>query len=95
MGHIDFAVAPKIGTKISLDGQAYRLVETRGHRRLDGSDTSLLVWESRCPVCDVNFVAVTGLAQKSLNRRCKDHTKPRKPISGVKGRKVEIEVTLS
>ena len=41
------------------DGQRYELVRTEPYTRTDGSDTTLAVWRSECPVCGEPFEART------------------------------------
>lgn len=89
---IDFPTAPQIGTLLMLDNQAYELREARPASRNDGSPTMLLDWETQCPACGGPFTVTTGLKTKAINRRCRGCLKPHKPVTGKRGRKVQVRI---
>jgi hypothetical protein len=57
------------------DGQRYELVRTQRHTRVDGSETTLSVWQSERAVCGKAF-EVRGPARArrfAPSRRCEEH----------------------
>lgn len=59
-------------------GQEYRPIYTRPHRRKDGSETVLAIWESDCSTCGEPFTVATPLFSIKFmpNRRCQRHKRP-------------------
>jgi rRNA maturation protein Nop10 len=60
------------------DGQHYELVRTEAYTRRDGSETTLSVWQSECPVCGEAFEVRTPARARKFepNRRCGKHRRP-------------------
>lgn len=75
-----FKIIPPRGTVIRYREQAYRLISSQLYTRLDNQESVLLIWETRCPECQVPFEIKTGLSITSLNRRCQEHKAPGKPV---------------
>lgn len=71
-----FAEVPPLGTVLSLGDQDYVLIGVDPHLRLDGSTTSLCVWQSHCAQCGTPYVCRSPLRIHSLNRRCDIHKRP-------------------
>lgn len=82
----------KIGTVVLLDEQAYELVGTEPHTRLDGGQTELLVWNSTCASCGDPLVCRTPGMTTWFSRRCSDCKRPGKPVTGRRGRKVNVTI---
>lgn len=80
------------GTVIRLDRQEYELRGSRPHTRKDGQTTTLLEWETHCPVCHQPFTVLTGATAASFNRRCQAHRRIGKPVHGKRGRKVRVAI---
>ena len=61
-----------------FDGQSYHLVKSEPYTRLDGGKTTLLVWQSHCPVCSALFEIRTPAKASKFqpNRRCAEHKRP-------------------
>jgi hypothetical protein len=61
-----------------FDGQRYDWVRSDAYTRLDGTETSLLVWRSACPVCGEPFEIRTPASTSRFqpNRRCTQHKRP-------------------
>jgi len=59
-------------------GQKYDFVRSEPYTRLDGSETTLLVWQSDCPVCGALFEIRTPTNARKFqpNRRCSKHKRP-------------------
>lgn len=81
-----------IGTVVMLDDQAFELVGTKPHIRVDGTRTELLVWNSECASCNGPFECCTPGIGTTMNRRCSDCKRPGKPVKGKRGRKVRVTV---
>ena len=75
-----------------LDDQRYELREIRPYVREDGGSTRLLVWETVCPKCGDPLDVITGLTGNQINRRCSDCKRPGKPVTGKRGRKVNVTI---
>ena len=74
---IAFETTPEIGTTFEYDHQRYRLVELIPYtRKTDQQQTMLLIWETRCPVCDEVFRVQTSKRIYNINRRCEKHRQP-------------------
>jgi hypothetical protein len=60
------------------DGQCYESVRTEPYTRLNGRETTLLVWRSHCPTCGDAFEVRTPLRARKFepNRRCPEHKRP-------------------
>src|SRR6516164_3041009 len=60
------------------DGQRYELVRTEAYTRRDGSETTLSVWQSECPVCGEAIEVRTPKRARKFepNRRCRKHRRP-------------------
>ena len=69
------------GFEISVDGQRYRFLGRRPHRRQDGTATELMAWESQCADCEEWFEAASPKNRGPEVRRCTDHRKPGKRAS--------------
>ena len=69
---IDFDAPPFVGTVVMLKGQRYELVRLEPYTRKDGAESTLLIWSTRCPVCDDPFEVKSGLKGEP-NRRCIEH----------------------
>lgn len=86
-----FPVAPPIGSEVSVDGHAYRLVGVEPYtRKHDGAASNLLTWEGTCLVegCDGRFQVVTGLRESyRLRKGCDDHRGRQPGRKKLKGRK--------
>ncbi len=83
---VDFSSAPEIGTILMKEGQRYELIAHEPHVRTDGQTTTLLVWQSHCAETGHPFEIKTGLKIKYINRRCKQHSKPGRPVVQLKRR---------
>lgn len=59
-------------------GQEYRPFCIRTHRRKDGNETLLAIWESECATCGEPFTVATPMfaAKFTPNRRCQRHKRP-------------------
>jgi hypothetical protein len=58
---------PKLqSTTKFYDGQRYELVRTQRYTRVDGSETTLSVWQSECPVCGEAFEVRTPALELAL-----------------------------
>ena len=77
---IAFSKPPAPGTVLMIDGQRYEVVRTEPYRRKDGRMTTLIVWQSWCPETGHPFELKTGLRTKSINRRCREHRAPGRPV---------------
>jgi len=68
----------EIGTVRIYKGQTYTLVATEPYRRKrDGTETTLLVWESSCADYGHPFRIKTSRKKiLAFNRRCRHHAKP-------------------
>jgi hypothetical protein len=93
MTGVCFADAPAKGTKVVLDDQLYLLDRVEPYVRKSGTHSSLLTWLTVCPNCSVAFEVKTGLATKSLNRRCEKCRRPHATVSG-KSRKARVNVQV-
>lgn len=63
--------------KVQQRGRWYELLRVTPYRRLDGTETVLLVWEGRCADCEAPFEVQTSTAVGTdLNRRCRLHRSP-------------------
>ncbi len=78
---INFRQPPPTGTILMKEGQRYEVKALEPHTRKDGSKTTLIVWQSHCAETGHPFEIRTGLKCKYVNRRCKQHGKPGKPVS--------------
>jgi rRNA maturation protein Nop10 len=60
------------------DGQRYELIRTEPYTRVDGSETTLSVWRSVCPVCGEAFEVRTPARARRFepNRRREKHRRP-------------------
>ena len=81
VNRIAFRQAPAVGTVLMCDGQRYVVVDTRLHRRKDGTPTTLIVWRSHCSDCGQPFELTTPLATKWPNRRCPMHRAPGRAVT--------------
>lgn len=79
-----FKCTPKLGRKVVIENQVYRLIDTGIHRRKDGCYLARLTWQSECPTCGEPFTVTSGLSALTLNRRCPRHH--RKGITVATGR---------
>ena len=79
---IDFDAVPFVGTVVMLKGQRYELVRLEPYIRKDGTLSTLLIWSSRCPVCDDPFEVKSALKGEP-NRRCPEHRSPGTKVSAV------------
>jgi hypothetical protein len=61
-----------------FDGQQYNFVGSEPHTGRDGGETTLLVWESACPVCGALFEVRTPAKARKFqpNRRCGKDKQP-------------------
>lgn len=87
-----FLSPPPHGTVVMLDEQAYELSAIEPYTRKDGAASSLLRWDTACPVCGVGFSVTTGLSARELTRRCLDHRKPSKPVKGKRSRRLNVQI---
>ena len=78
---INFKRPPEIGTILMIDAQRYEVIGIELYVRADGSATTLIVWQAWCAETGHPFTLKTGLVAKDINRRCKKHTKPGKPVT--------------
>ena len=60
------------------DGQRYELIGTEPYTRRDGSETTLSLWQSECPVCGKAFEVRTPARARKFepSRRCEKHKRP-------------------
>jgi len=73
---INFKIIPPTGTILKLQDQKYLMVGSRLYDKSDGTRVPLLIWETRCPECDVVFECQTRLKEAWPNRRCPKHRRP-------------------
>lgn len=73
---INFKIIPPTGTMLMLQDQKYLMVGSRLYDKSDGTRVPLLIWETRCPECDVVFECQTRLKEAWPTRRCQKHRKP-------------------
>jgi len=59
-------------------GQSYRAVGEVRHQRLDGSEATIVQWESACAQCGAPFVCAVPERSRKFqpNRRCQKHKRP-------------------
>ena len=64
-------------TKIDR-GQTFVCIGMFNHRRQDGSETVLAIWEGECSVClaPFHFTAPSKATEFHPNRRCQTHKRP-------------------
>lgn len=77
---IGFPAPPPIGLALDINGQRYDLVEHRPHRKRDGSETILLVWQTECSTCGEGFTTASPSTGLPSGRRCLEHHRPGKPV---------------
>lgn len=87
-----FSEPPTIGTIVKLDEQVYECCGTTPHTRIDGTPTTLTVWESACASCGDAFTCKAPVRSLPLTRRCSKCAKPGKPVKGRRGRRIKVEV---
>ena len=78
---INFTSPPKVGTILMCEGQRYEVVSLEPYVRKDGTTSILIVWQTWCAETGLPFTIKTGLAAKSVNRRCEKHAKPSKAVT--------------
>lgn len=86
---VRFDGAPEIGQIVMLDEQAYELIDVADYVRADGVHSHLLTWETQCPSCGQSFRMKSG-SSFHPNRRCKNCSRPGKPVKGKRGRRVSV-----
>lgn len=65
-----------VGMIAEWRGQKYRLIDIRPYRRLDGRDSAIMVWRSRCIECGDLFETTTPLQELTkATRRCPTHVR--------------------
>ncbi|WP_051334783.1 hypothetical protein [Bradyrhizobium sp. Ai1a-2] len=63
-----------LGMIAEYRGQKYRLIDVRPYRRLDGRDSQIMVWRSRCMTCGALFETTTPFRELTkATRRCSAH----------------------
>lgn len=77
---ITFPDLPPIGLAVCLDSQRFDLVAVEPHRKLDGTDTRLLVWRSECATCGAGFTSRSPSYSLPQSRRCEQHRAPGKKV---------------
>ena len=86
-----FPTPPPIGSEVSIDGHAYRLLGVEPYtRKQDGAASFILTWEGRCqfPECQGTFQVTTGLRESyRLRKGCDDHRGFRPSRKKSKGKK--------
>jgi hypothetical protein len=82
MHAVNFRVVPLAGKVIRYRDQPYRLVGSEPYQRSDGELSVILTWQSQCPECGATFTTTSGLVTRYLTRRCPQHRKAGKPVSG-------------
>lgn len=70
---ITFTEIPPIGLAIALNEQRYDLVAIEPYTRLDGQETSLLVWLTECATCGQGCSIKSSARQLPSVRRCEEH----------------------
>ncbi len=84
-----------IGTVLKIDAQAFELAEIEPYTRKDGQASAILHWRSNCPTCGVEFTHSTGRTSAQFNRRCEEHRKAAKPVTGKRGRKCKLSLATA
>jgi hypothetical protein len=62
-----------IGTIKHWRGSTYELAEVKPYRCVDGRDSFVLIWFTRCATCNASLEVRTGLEFKGPVRRCRVH----------------------
>lgn len=76
-----FPSPPEIGTRFALGGQEYIFSGHEPYQRSDGTDSSLLIWDTFCADCSEPFAIRTPLGfTTGQARRCKEHRRPGKAV---------------
>lgn len=59
-------------------GQTYRMIGSYARERSDGSEATILSWESRCAECGDSFTITTPERSSKFepSRRCQRHKRP-------------------
>ena len=62
----------------SFHGQTYRLIGSFARERRDGTEATILTWESRCAECGDSFAITTPARATKFqpNRRCQRCKRP-------------------
>lgn len=68
------------GFDFSIKGQRYVFMGTQPHTLADGSETSLMVWQTECAECGARMDAKSPIGFGPEARRCKDHANPGVPV---------------
>jgi hypothetical protein len=90
---IDFDYPPDAGTILMHDGQRYTVASLKPHIRLDGSRTTLIIWQSHCADCGRPFKFSSPMKTRYPSRRCKQHSKPGKAVSKAgRGRQYSVRM---
>ena len=63
---------------VTYKGQTYARFSEKSYIRRDGTQTTLIVWRTRCAECGEPMTVMTpsGARNFSPNRRCEIHKKP-------------------
>ncbi len=71
------AASSRVGEVRDHKAQKYLCTAVSPYTRRDGTQSALLVWESRCAECDEVFTFKTPNGEKfEPNRRCQEHRRP-------------------
>lgn len=82
---------PPAGSVVDLGGQTFTFLRTEPYRRIDGRETSLLVWTSHCAECGKQFWTRTSANSLGPSRRCRTHRRGGKPVAS-RSRKIPVTV---
>ena len=78
---IAFDTAPEIGTVLLIEGQRYEISAIIPLQRRDGTPTKAIVWRGYCAECGQPFEQTSALRANLLNRRCRHHRRPGRPVT--------------
>jgi len=95
---INFDERPVIGTAVYLDDQRFELLRLTDVQRRDLPMVTFALWLTTCPEpgCGVTFRVASRLGGKLPSRRCREHRKPGKLVTGRrKIRSVVIEPPIA
>jgi len=67
-----FSEVPKQNSVIKISGQEYVLLKSEPYIRKDGNLSKLLIWQSKCRICNTQFEVKTGLTGKAISKKCKN-----------------------
>lgn len=81
---ISFNERPAIGTRVYIDDQCFELLRLTDGRDPEFPGTLFALWRTTCAEsgCEVSFRASSRIGGKPPVRRCREHRKPGKLITG-------------